>query len=155
MPISFAALKNAYPTAQRSDLYRSLGGQWPDLIDDPNYQNTCAVRLSIALKAGGVSIPADLREAIDGQGSPLVIKVRTMERLLTRLLGQSDWGMSKQPGVPVQASDLPPRSGIVVYHRDWSDSTGHFDLWTGSRFVGNGNLDAMRDGHALQLWRVN
>lgn len=155
MAISFATLKAAYPLAPRPALYTSLGGEWPNLVNDPLYQNTCSIRLSIALKAAGASIPADLREGMDGAGSPLVIKVRTMERLATRLLGEFDWGMSKQPGVPVRAGDLPPHKGIIAYHVQWANATGHFDLWTGSAFVGNGNFDDVRDGYALQFWRVD
>jgi hypothetical protein len=155
MPITFDALARAYPTAERPEFYQALGGQWPRLVNDPNYQNTCATRMSVALKGAGAAIPNELKEALDGSGSPLIVRVMTMERLITRLLGQSYWGMSKQPGVPVAAADLPARRGILAYHAQWSDATGHFDLWTGSAFVGKGRLDAIRDGYDVQLWRVD
>ena len=155
MPIRFADLKSAYPNEERPDLFAALGGEWPRLVDDPRYRNTCAIRLSIALKAVGAAIPNNLREAIDGRGSPLVIRVRTMEQLVTRLFGQSYWGMSKPPGVPVRASDLPARTGIIAYHAQWADATGHFDLWTGSHFVGAGELDDVQDGFDIQLWKID
>jgi hypothetical protein len=37
MPITFAALASAYPTAERPDFYRARGGQWANLVNDPNY----------------------------------------------------------------------------------------------------------------------
>jgi hypothetical protein len=153
--ITFPNLKAHYPTLPKSELFKALGGQWPKLVNDPAYANTCAIRLSVALKSAGASIPADLKEAIDGTGSPLVIRVRTMERLVRQLLGQSYWGMSKQPGIPVRPDDIPNKSGIIVYHAKWADATGHFDLWTGSAFVGAGNLSDVADGYDLALWRIS
>lgn len=59
--------------------------------------------------------------------------------------------MSKDPGDPVPPSALPKKSGVLVYHAQWSDATGHFDLWTGSGFVGAGNFDGIKQAFDLEF----
>lgn len=152
MAVSFSDLKDAYPTEPKSDLFNRLGGEWPQRVDDANYQNTCAVRMSVALKAVGVAIPAALREAMEGNGSPLVLKVKTMEKLVSQTFGGFYWGMTKVPGTPVQ---IPRKTGIIVYHVQWKDASGHFDLWTGDDFVGAGNFANVADGFDIALWSID
>lgn len=155
MAIRFQTLKAAYPTQPKAELFDTLGGQWPTLVNDPAYANTCAIRLSVALAGAGATIAPAYREAMDGAGSPIVIKVRTMRDLVKSLFGGSYWGMSKTPGTPIGAGVIPNRSGILVYHAAWTDATGHFDLWTGSGFVGNGSLASVADGFDLELWAID
>lgn len=155
MTISFYDLSEYYPTLPKSDLFSALGGQWPQLKNNPNYNNTCAIRLSVALKMAGLPVPNQFKEAIDGKGNPLILKVVTMSKFLESSLGPQYWGMSKEPSVPLKMSHIPKISGIIVYHASWSDATGHFDLWDGYNFVGNGNLDGVRDGFDIALWRID
>jgi len=63
--------------------------------------------------------------------------------------------MSKNPGSEISKDDLPKVSGLIVYHADWSNATGHFDLWTGSDFVGAGTLDDVANGYSLEVWRID
>lgn len=155
MTVKFNKLVSEYPTKQRREFFADLGGEWPDLVDNDNYRNTCTVRLSVAVKGAGGSIPPRFKEAQDGAGSPLVLKVVTMKDLVVDLFGKPSWGMSKQPGIPVKRDDLPRSSGIIAYHVNWKDATGHFDLWTGSNFVGAGNLDDISDGYMIEMWFVS
>jgi hypothetical protein len=56
--IPFAVLMKAYPRKRDTDhdaLFRLLG--WDDLIPNPAYANTCAIRVSLALLRSGVHIP--------------------------------------------------------------------------------------------------
>jgi hypothetical protein len=155
MPPTFDHLKKNYPVESREALFRALGGGWPALIPDPErkYQNTCAIRMSVALKRSGVAIPGAYAEMKQGDGTPIVIKVKTMQKLVASLYGEP-WGMSKPPGIPLKASDIPNKTGIIVYHAGWSDATGHFDLWTGRGFVGKGNLGDVAEGFDIALWFV-
>lgn len=153
MALAFKDLKNNYPLEDRAKLYTKLGGEWPGNINNPDYQNTCAVRLSIALKKSGASLP--MRDGMDGAGSPLIFKVQTMGRAVNQIAGAWTWGMSKPPGVRLKASDLPTFPGIVSYHADWDDATGHFDLWTGKAFVGSGSFDQVADGMDIAVWRID
>ncbi len=154
MSQKFDALKKSYPNQERKAFFDQLGGQWPDLVEDTkNYGNTCAVRLSVALRKAGYVIGPQYKEAIDGDGNPLVLKVKTMDRLITELLGQWTWGMSKNPGDDI-TDDLPSYKGIIVYHADWKDATGHFDLWDKDRFVGFGSINDIKDGYDIAIWRL-
>jgi hypothetical protein len=142
-------LKATYPTQSKAELYNQMGGEWPTLVDHPNYRNTCAIRLSMALHGAGYGIADKYREGMTGDGRAIIIKVKTMWDYVTETVGPFTWGMSKNPGTPV---DIPVRQGIIVYHAAFSDATGHFDLWTGTGFVGNGSLADVKDGFDLALW---
>lgn len=154
--LSFDQLREHYPTQSRADLFRSLGGQWPDLVKDTkNYGNTCAVRLSVAHYRAGRSIPAKYKEAIDGDGNAIILKVSTFKKFAIEAYGSSDWGMSKPEGSDVSADHLPKVPGIIVYHVDWKNATGHFDLWTGEQFIGTGDFDDIKQGFSLAMWFLN
>lgn len=163
MVLRFADLRNNYPVPdpEKSDeenrraFYNTLGGQWPSLVNADHFKNTCATRLSVALKKSGASISDTYKEAIEGNGSPLIIKVKTMSEYLKATVGSSSWGISKNPGTTIGAGDVPGVTGILVYHVAWSNATGHFDLWTGSRFLGSGNFADIKDGFALELWEIS
>ena len=61
MTANFDLLKETYPNEDRDTLFRNvLGGDWPDLIDDQNYENTCANRMSVALNESGLYQPAEM-----------------------------------------------------------------------------------------------
>jgi hypothetical protein len=154
MAMKFSELLQGYPNEQQAELFNSLGGQWPTLIGNPAYANTCAIRLSLAIGKAGLVIPSNVKEAIAGDGRPLIIKVKTMGDFLQSKFGDP-WGMSKQPGIPATDKDLPTYSGIIVYHASWKDATGHFDLWDGKRFIGAGNFGDMADGFDIAMWRVD
>jgi len=149
MSALFQPLADNYPTQSREDLYKALGGEWPTLVDHPNYQNTCATRLSVAFHGAGYVIPDAYKEGMAGDGRVIIIKVRTMWDYVVSLFGQPTWGMSKEPGTPV---NVPVKKGIIVYHKAYSDATGHFDLWKGNGFVGSGDLAQAKGGYDIGLW---
>lgn len=148
----FETLKQHYPNEPKQELYTALGGEWPKLVNDKDYQNTCAIRLSIAFQASGYKIPAKFKEAIAGDGRPIIIKVKTMWDYVTETVGPFTWGMSKEPGSEIK---IPAKKGIIVYHKAFSDATGHFDLWNTSSFIGAGKLSDVADGFDLALWYHN
>ena len=145
----YDVLASHYPIVAKKELYTRLGGQWPTLIDHPNYQNTCAIRLSIAFHAAGYEINNKYKEAVAGDGRNIIIKVKTMWDYVNETVGPFYWGMSKNPGTPV---NIPAKKGIIAYHAAFSDATGHFDLWSGTDFVGSGNLGDVASGFDLALW---
>lgn len=151
MAISFDALRANYPTMPKEQFFKLLGGQWPSLLDDKMYRNTCAARLSYALHGAGVAIPAKYQEAIDATGASLIIKVKTMGELMNELF-PVHWAMSKIEG---SAIDMPASQGVIAYHVKWDNATGHFDLWTGKEFVGEGRLKDVADGYDIVLWSLN
>ncbi|MEZ7188546.1 type VI secretion system amidase effector protein Tae4 [Pseudoalteromonas sp. DY56-GL22] len=160
--VNFNDVKQNYPrptstnSAQaRADLYNALGGEWPTLINNPNYANTCAIRLSIAIRKSGIEIPSQYKEAQDGAGNTIILKVKTLKNFIESQIGTPFWGISKQPGQPIGSNTLPSVKGIIVYHVAWADATGHFDLWNGNDFVGNGNFSDIQDGYHLAVWKLN
>lgn len=154
MHIAFADLLRSYPTAPKPELFKGMGGEWPSLVNNPNYANTCAIRLSLALKQVGFKVPDKYKEAVTGNGTPIVLKVATMGKLVSESFGRSYWGMSKEPGKPIDAATVPRKTGILVYHVKWNNATGHFDLWTGTRFAGAGAFADIKDGYSLELWHL-
>lgn len=145
----YQILKDNYPHEDRATLYNSMGGEWPTLVDHPNYQNTCAIRMSLAFHSSNLPIPSSYQEAITGDGKSIVLKVETMWNFVISAYGQPTWGMTKIPGTP---ASIPVEQGIVVYHAAFSDATGHFDLWTGTDFVGAGKMEDVQNGYDLGLW---
>jgi hypothetical protein len=150
MVVTFEALRANYPTMPKKQFFNLLGGEWPKLVNNEMYANTCAVRLSYALRGAGVAIPKKYQEAIDGTDASLVLKVATMGRLINDTFAVT-WGMSKVEGSNV---DIPPNRGIIAYHVKWDDATGHFDLWTGTDFVGSGKSEDIFDGFDISLWSL-
>lgn len=151
LAVTFESLRAHYPTMPKEQFFKLLGGDWPKLVNNPNYQNTCAVRLSYALRGAGVAIPKKYQEANDGAGTSLILKVGTMGRLVQELF-RDPWGMSKVEGAQVV---VPAMHGIIAYHVKWDDATGHFDLWTGTGFVGAGKLEDIAQGFDVALWMLS
>ena len=52
----FELMWNSYPKEERTELFTSIG--WSDVVYNPNYQNTCSVRMSICLIRCGIRFPA-------------------------------------------------------------------------------------------------
>lgn len=156
MPSKYDTIKDNYPIEKKSVLFASLGGQWPSLVEDENYENTCAIRLSIALRKSGYEISDVGREAIDNEGNAITLKVATMSKVVRSLFGESTWGLSRQPGAPFDPSVIPEDSGIIVYHAAWKNATGHFDLWTGNSFYGAGNFsDLEKSAYDVEFWKIS
>ncbi len=132
---TFSTLWDNYPLQSREDLFNALGGGWPALITDHAYDNTCTIRFSVALNKSGLPVPTDLAAKDgglrDGAGHPIAIRVATAEEIVTRQFGASFWGMSHQPGAPLDLSTVPPRNGILIYRVKGGDASGHVDLWNG------------------------
>ena len=62
MKPAFTSLRNNFSSARavkRAELFAELG--WNDLTNNPSYENTCAIRMSLALLKCGVTIPGRLR----------------------------------------------------------------------------------------------
>lgn len=62
MKPSFNALRGHYPRlaeVSKKVLFEEIG--WDDLIPNPDYDNTCAIRVSLALIKCGIHIPGRMR----------------------------------------------------------------------------------------------
>lgn len=156
MTANFDVLRANYPLMPKDSLFDELGGQWPDLKTNANYNNTCAIRLSHSFNKSGDLIPSKFKEALDGKGRNIILKVSTFNKFAVEKYGEFSWGISKPPGGDFPIDQLPSMyKGLIVYHADFGHATGHFDLWTGSSFVGSGNVDDIREGFDIAVWNLS
>jgi hypothetical protein len=157
MPVQFEQLWAAYPTEARQVLFAQLGGGWPALTDNRDFENTCTIRLSVGMSAVGQIPPEDLwrrdGRLTTGQGGRVIVKVSTAKEWLERVLGQSTWGISKQVGT--DAINLIPRSrGIVLYRVDGGGASGHVDLWNGAGCRVDCHSSYARNSTFVELWEM-
>lgn len=130
LKISFSTLQSKYPrrvTVPTNELYASIG--LPHLAKDMNWDNTCAVRVSLALIGAGVQVPGHMTI----KAGPY--KGRTFQpgqSKLSKYLAQP-WVL----GVPekFRASrdallGVRGRSGIISFFNNGgaSDPQGHIDI---------------------------
>lgn len=128
----YAAVAAGYPTRPPLDtatLFRTIG--WDDLVDNGNYENTCTIRVSIALASAGFRIPG--RMSI--RKGPL--KGRLIEpgqARLSQILARRNMlgAPEKFRGSPAAEKGIGLRRGIVSFWRlyptrvgDWQ---GHIDV---------------------------
>jgi len=121
-PVSFATMWQNYPTEDHDALFKALG--WDSLIDNANYTNTCAIRMSVCLLRSGVSVGGnDLliqKGPLKGKG------VKTRFNELANYLAVH-WGApEKFPSV--KADDVKGRQGVIAYFKLPGGYPGHIDL---------------------------
>lgn len=129
MKPSFSALQKGYPYEHqfmRPNLYDHLG--WPDLKDHPAYQDTCAIRMSVALANARVHI----RGPLTIKSGPLKgMSVEPAQAKLSRLL-KAAWGAPEvYTGVDVARHAIGNRSGVASFfriHGASGNGQGHIDL---------------------------
>ncbi|WP_426176646.1 T6SS effector amidase Tae4 family protein [Massilia sp. TWR1-2-2] len=128
----FAAVAAGYPTSPPHDtaaLFSIIG--WEDLVTNGNYENTCAIRVSIALASAGVRIPGRMsirkgtlkgRLIEPGQARLSMILARR------NMLGAPE----KFKGSPAAERGIGMRCGIVSFWRLYptrvGDNQGHIDV---------------------------
>jgi hypothetical protein len=139
-------------------LLNQLGGGWPALIGNGSYDNTCTVRLSVALIEVGQLIPSDLAQADgghkDAQGRNMIVKVPTAKRLLERLLGPSTWGTSKAIGTDIADGSIPAWTGFLLYLVPIGDASGHVDLWNKDHCTLDCHNTFARAASTVEVWSL-
>lgn len=134
----YSELRDAYPSndvtqsgyISSDDLYRSIG--WDDFMGDPNYANTCAVRVSLAFVRAGYRISPRSHRILKGDhsGEGVQVRMSSLASLLAteRYLGNYEVLASRSLGAA-----LATRQGVVAFHGIAGYSGGgHIDLITGS-----------------------
>lgn len=160
MALNFSQLWFSYPLEKdKAALFQKLGGGWPALINNSQYDNTCTIRLSVALIGSGNVIPDDLAQLDgghkDASGRNMIIRVPTASALLERILGPSTWGISKQEGADIQDDLIPKKTGILLYSVPHSsDANGHVDLWNKDRCTIDCHNRFARAATSVNLWFV-
>lgn len=118
MKVLFSVLAKHYPRKRdvpQAALFRELG--WDDLIADPKYENTCAIRVSLALIRSGVTIP-DGRMPINKAGPFKGKMIEPGQAKLSRILSRrSMLGEPQKYRGPKAFVEIGSRSGIVSFFR--------------------------------------
>jgi hypothetical protein len=116
------------PKYDRAELFRSIG--WEDLINNGNYENTCAIRVSIALISAHMRIPGRmsikkgaLKGALIEPGQGALSHILTKRRYL----GTPE----KFKGESAARKGIGSRGGIVSFwniHPYMTATQGHIDV---------------------------
>lgn len=124
----FYTLKKNYPRREdvpRADLLKEIG--WQDLINDINYMNTCAIRMSVALLRCGVALPGRMRIK---EGPHKGMLIEPGQGKLSAILARKAFlGTPEKYDRASAAKSIGTRSGIVSFFRLTQDySGGHIDI---------------------------
>ncbi|XUY29437.1 type VI secretion system amidase effector protein Tae4 [Agrobacterium sp. rho-8.1] len=137
MRVNFDTLYANYPSSDVSrgthvsqkDLFKEMG--WDDFIGNPNYNNTCAIRVSIALVKSGVNIVPSSHKI---QKGPFAGKgVQVSMRRLADLLAQNNYLGRHEDYTPATAQNgIGARKGVVAFNDiPGYSGGGHIDLVLG------------------------
>lgn len=107
-------------------LYRQIG--WEDFINNPNYQNTCAIRISLALIGAGFPLGTGSHRILAGPHKGKRVQVN-MTRLANLLATPAWLGKPVTLDAPDPASGISGRQGIIAFHGIAGYAGGgHIDL---------------------------
>lgn len=130
---SFRTLWANYPHGSPDDVLRGIG--WDAMIGNPNYANTCAIRMSICLAASGQSVNSSQgMKALAGRTKDRPVEVR--QDTLSRYLEKA-WGAPMKVSAKDAESKINGRDGVISFFGIAGYSVGgglggHIDLIDGS-----------------------
>lgn len=126
---SFKNLKLNYPDAsQRESLFAEIG--WDDLIPNPAYRDTCAIRMSDALLKAGVMLPGARMKAKSGavRGRSIEPGQAKLSNILKKIWGAPEIYRNEATA----RAGIGKRSGVTSFFRISVGDGGHIDLiWMG------------------------
>ncbi len=125
---NFATIKNAYQdkhASPRDVLYQEIG--WDDLINNPAYENTCAVRVSLALIKVGMRLPGRL---VIKKGPHKGKMIEPGQAKLSHLLAQPNLlGLPEKCKMDDAPKMIGNRHGIISFFKiPTYFNGGHIDL---------------------------
>lgn len=136
---AFSGLWNHYAFGESASVKRRIGGN----VNLPWVTNTCVIRVSRSFNYGGSPIPRNangLNTIKGGDGKRYAFRVREFHRFLVNHV--------RAPDVE---GDVSGQKGVILFLTScWSDATGHFDLWDGSKCAHKAYFD---EADKVLLWR--
>lgn len=125
-PYTFAQLKSNFPTEDRKPFFKAMG--WDDLIDDDNYENTCAIRVSVCLVRLGMAFPNGKIKILKGDHKGKKIEIRWSE--LEAVL-KAAWGTPTNV-TPTTDEACKSYQGVIVFEKlPDTGYPGHIDVLDG------------------------
>ena len=126
----YAVLRSKYAdrrSVTAEELYRWMGYP-PDMAKDPTYENTCAIRMSLALVRCGVPVTPGRLRVLAGECKGKMVEPgqANLSRMLVR-----QWGFpEKYKGGPIAMKGIASRNGVISFYHLWgpTDRQGHIDL---------------------------
>lgn len=133
---SFLTLWNNYPMAEQAEFFRSIG--WDDLIGNPVWENTCAMRMSVCLAHAGVSVTSSAgMKVLKGplRGKSIETRQATLSNKLRRM-----WGAPVELNPRTGMGEIAGKDGVISFFRlrDYNVGGalgGHIDLLDGRYLV--------------------
>lgn len=130
MRVPFNVLLRNYPSNRvvgRDALFREIG--WNDLIKNPAYGNTCAIRVSVALIRSGVTIPSGRISIKAGAFKGKMVEPG-QAKLSAILARPSMLGAPERFGSAAAIEGIGKRGGIVSFFRLTPGlyNGGHIDI---------------------------
>ena len=116
-----------------------------------NFTNCCAVRLSYAFNKSGIKIPYIQNETVSGEQKPngskewYIFRVRVFKKYL-------DEKYTKITTTKKSLEDFKGKTGVIVFDVNWSDATGHVDLFDGNKVEGH---DYTAESNSISLYLIN
>jgi hypothetical protein len=144
----FSTMQQNYPATESQEaLYTEIG--WTDLLGKDAYKDTCAVRMSYALRLSDVQFMGASMRAKAGKikGQTIQIRQGDLSQALKALWGEPEiykGGKAAQTGIG-------KRKGVVSFFKIEGGSGGHIDLVEPGS---NGNLQCERSCYfsAVTVW---
>lgn len=145
---SFQVLRQLYPRKDsREVLFADIG--WDDLVKDPAYWDTCAIRISVGLLRAGVALPGARMQAKAGtiKGKWIEPGQGKLSAILERLWGKAEIYKSEQAA----RAGIGQRNGVVSFFKIEGSNQGHVDLIAMGE---HGFLDCARSCYfsAVTIW---
>lgn len=121
----FGVVYHNYPRLEkREELFAEIG--WSDLNDNNAFKDTCAIRMSYALRLSMVPFHSGSMKAKTGKIAGQIIEIRHAD--LSRAL-EKIWGKPEiYKGERAARDGIDRRQGVVSFFRIEGGSGGHIDL---------------------------
>lgn len=146
---SFAALVRAYPNdADPAAVFRLIGGK----VQANNYPNSCVIRVSRALNYTGqpVQRTAGLLTSSGADKFWYATRVLEFDAYMRANYGKPAVDISGQAKGPTDKVAFRGKRGIIAFKvTGWTNATGHFDLWDGTRCI---HADYFDKASHVSLW---
>jgi|LNFM01.1.fsa_nt_gb hypothetical protein len=148
----FSKLRDGFPAKGAPEVKALIGGK----VNADWITNACAIRVSRALNKAGHRIPyiksdkgAETVSGADAQW--YIFRVVQLRKHMIGKYGQPSIAITRSGSGPISMGSFAGKSGIIEFEVAFSDATGHFDLWDGSRCLYEGYFDKAK---SVSLWKA-
>ncbi len=135
MALSYSTLSSNFAKVMNLDvpeLGKFIGGKVEVNIENGIFKNGCAIRMSYAFNYSGYPISSSDGAVSSGaDGKWYLYRVSDMINFVKKTVGGT-------PLKGTKASDFAGKKGVIIFTGcNWSDATGHVDLFNGTRVESN------------------